>query len=45
MIEDLIFLVEQTDNLYLQERLKELRELILTTPNDQELGSEIRKLL
>lgn len=44
-ISDLIFLVSQTDSLFLVERLTELKELIETTHNDAVLGEEIRKLL
>lgn len=44
-ITDLIFLASQTDNLFMLERLTELKELIESTPNDAVLGSEIRKLL
>ena len=44
-ITDLIFLASQTDNLFMLERLTELKELIETTPNNFKLGSEIRKLL
>lgn len=44
-ISDLIFLASQTDNLFMLERLTELKELIEITHNDAVLGSEIRKLL
>lgn len=41
----LIYLLEQTDNIFLTERLRELRDLIIENSNDSVLGSEIRKLL
>lgn len=44
-ISDLIFLASRTDNLFMLERLTELKELIETTPNSFELGEKIRKIL
>lgn len=44
-ISDLIFLSEGSENTFMAERLKELRDLIVENTNDSVLGSEIRKLL
>lgn len=45
MITDLIHLCDTLDNLYLKQQLEKLKTLIETTPNNLELGREIRKLL
>jgi len=45
MIADLIHLCDTLDNLYLKTQLEKIKTLIETTPNDLELGREIRKML
>lgn len=41
----LIFLVRQTDNIFLAERLEELKELIETEKDNNKLAEELRNLV
>ena len=44
-ITDLIFLASQTDNLFMLERLTELKELIETEKDNNKLAEELRNLV
>ena len=45
MLEDLIFMAEQTDNLYFQRQLEKIKKVLEENSNDMLLGQELRKLL
>jgi len=45
MLEDMIHLVEQTDNLWLLKKLKEIEKILADNPNNFVLGAELRKYL
>jgi hypothetical protein len=44
-LSDLIFLSEQSENVFMAERLKELKELIETEKNNNKLAEELRNLV
>lgn len=45
MISDLIHVVKQSDNLWLQRKLEEIEKILKEEPNDMVLGEKLRKLL
>ena len=44
-LRDLIFLAEQSENIFMAERLKELKELIETEKDNNKLAEELRNLV
>ena len=45
MLENLIHMVSLTHNDYLKKRLEEIKEIINTTTNNEELGIKLKKFL
>ena len=44
-LSDLIFIAQETENIFMAERLKELRELIETEKDNNKLAEELRNLV
>ena len=44
-LSDLIFLSKQSENVFIAERLKELKELIQTEKDNNKLAEELRNLV
>ena len=44
-LSDLIYVLEQTENVFMAERLKELKELIQTEKDNNKLAEELRNLV
>ena len=44
-LSDLIFIAQETENIFMAERLKELKELIQTEKDNNKLAEELRNLV
>ena len=44
-LSDLIFIAQETENIFMAERLKELKELIETEKDNNKLTEELRNLV
>ena len=44
-LSDLIFIAKETENVFMAERLKELKELIETEKDNNKLAEELRNLV
>lgn len=45
MLEDIAYLVDISDNLYLRQLIERVQKIIKETESDEELGSKLRKIL
>ena len=44
-LSDLIFIAQETENIFMAERLRELKELIQTEKDNNKLAEELRNLV
>ena len=44
-LSDLIFITQETENIFMAERLRELKELIQTEKDNNKLAEELRNLV